>query len=126
MARKFSELRAKMSRASAARARVISEEIVAEIPLAKMKRPPTHPGEILADALDGRELSGAEAARRMKVPARLVYDIVGGRRTVTADTAVRLAELFDMSPEFWMNLSVRHDLWHAMRLHATRKLAKKR
>jgi addiction module HigA family antidote len=114
MARKFSELGDKMSPAATARAK----EILDETPnrgLAAVKRSPTHPGEILVDALDHYELSVAEAARRMKIPARRLRLIVAADRNVTAADAVLLGELFDMSPEFWMRLATNYDLWHAMK-----------
>lgn len=77
-------------------------------------RPPTHPGELLEEALTDRELSVAEAARRTGMSAQRLYDIIKGRRNVTAQTAVLLGELFTMSPEFWMNLASDWDLWHAI------------
>jgi len=77
-------------------------------------RPPTHPGELLLEEfLKPLELSQAETARRLKMPLNRLNELVKGRRGITPDTALRLAELFRMSPEFWMNLQANWDLWHA-------------
>jgi antitoxin HigA-1 len=60
-------------------------------------------------------LTQVEAARRMGIPLNRLNEIIRGRRGVTADTALRLGRLFDMSPEFWMRLQADWDLWHAAR-----------
>jgi addiction module HigA family antidote len=49
----------------------------------------------------------------MGIPLNRLNEIVRGRRAITADTAFRLAALFKMSPEFWMNLQASWDLHHA-------------
>lgn len=73
------------------------------------------PGRILLDEfLVPAGLSQVEAARRMGVPLNRLNEIVRGRRAITADTAIRLSTLFNMSAEFWMNLQAsweftRHD-----------------
>ena len=51
---------------------------------------------------DGSGLTQVEAARRMKIPTNRLNEIISGKRGITADTALRLARLFKMSPEFWM------------------------
>ena len=56
-------------------------------------------------------LTQVEAARRMQIPLNRLNEIVRGRRGITADTALRLARLFKMSPEFWMSLQADWDLW---------------
>lgn len=79
-----------------------------------LKRPPTRPGEMLLEEfLRPAELTQVEAARRMEIPLNRLNEIIRGRRNITADTAIRLAKLFDTSPEFWMGLQVDWDLWHA-------------
>ena len=79
-----------------------------------LKRPPTAPGEMLLEEfLRPAELTQVEAARRMKIPLNRLNEIVNGKRGITADTALRLARLFKMSPEFWMGLQADWDLWHA-------------
>lgn len=71
----------------------------------------THPGEILRhEFLDPLEMSATALAQKIDVPANRITDIIRGRRDVTADTALRLAEFFDTTPEFWMNLQTAHDL----------------
>ena len=60
-------------------------------------------------------MTQVEAARRMSIPLNRLNEVVHGKRGVTADTAVRLARLLDTSPQFWMNLQVFSDLYHAAR-----------
>jgi addiction module HigA family antidote len=68
------------------------------------------PGEILLEEfLRPAALSQVEAARRMGIPLNRLNEIVRGRRAITADTALRLAALFKISPEFWMNLQTSWD-----------------
>ena len=63
-----------------------------------------HPGEHLADELDALDMSAAELARRLKVPTNRVTTILNGQRAISGDTALRLAQLFGTSPQFWLNL----------------------
>jgi addiction module HigA family antidote len=73
-----------------------------------------HPGEILLEEfLRPADLTQVEAARRMGIPLNRLNEIVRGRRAITADTALRLAALFKMTPEFWMNLQAAWDLHQA-------------
>ncbi|WP_373352909.1 HigA family addiction module antitoxin [Pseudoroseicyclus sp. CXY001] len=66
---------------------------------------PVHPGEVLAEEFLGPlEISAAALARRIGVPPNRVTEIVRGRRGITGDTALRLAEALETSAEFWMNL----------------------
>ena len=79
-----------------------------------LKRPPTRPGDMLLEEfLRPAGLTQVEAARRMKIPLNRLNEIINGKRGITADTALRLARLLKMSPEFWMGLQVDWDLWHA-------------
>ena len=79
-----------------------------------LKRPPSAPGEMLLEEfLRPAALTQVEAARRMKIPLNRLNEIINGKRGITADTALRLARLFKMSPEFWMGLQADWDLWHA-------------
>ena len=79
-----------------------------------LKRPPTAPGEMLLEEfLRPAALTQVEAARRMKIPLNRLNEIINGKCGITADTALRLARLFKMSPEFWMGLQADLDLWHA-------------
>ena len=71
----------------------------------------THPGEILAEEfLAPLSLSVNALALALRVPANRIGAIVKGKRSVSADTALRLARFFGTSPEFWMNLQAMHDL----------------
>ena len=79
-----------------------------------LKRPPTPPGEMLLEEfLRPAGLTQVVAAQRMKIPLNRLNEIINGKRGITADTALRLAQLFKMSPEFWMGLQTDWDLWHA-------------
>lgn len=69
-----------------------------------------HPGEHLADELNELGMTGAELARRLKVPASRVTEILNGRRGISSDTALRLAHFFGTSAEFWLNLQTLYDL----------------
>ena len=75
------------------------------------KLPPIHPGEILLEEfLKPMGLSQNRLALAIRVPARRINEIVHGKRRVTADTALRLARYFDMSPQFWLGLQMDYDL----------------
>jgi len=71
---------------------------------------PIHPGEILKDEMDERGLSANALAHALRVPPNRVSSIVNGQRSITADTAHRLARYFGTSAEMWMNLQVDYDL----------------
>jgi addiction module HigA family antidote len=73
--------------------------------------PPTSPGDILRhEFLEPLGLSANALARALKVPPNRITAILNGRRTVTADTALRLARYFGTTPELWLNLQNRYDL----------------
>jgi addiction module HigA family antidote len=77
-------------------------------------RPPTPPGEILLEEfLRPLGMTQVALAEKMGVPIQRVNTLVNGKRGVTAETALLLSDVFDTTPEFWMNLQVAHDLWHA-------------
>ena len=75
-----------------------------------MAREPIHPGEILTDELTELEISAAELARQIKVPANRVSQILSGKRSITADTALRLGRWFGTGPKIWLNLQQAYDL----------------
>jgi addiction module HigA family antidote len=75
-----------------------------------MARTPIHPGAILADELAELGMSARELAAVLDVPANRLYQIVAGKRNLTADTALRLGRYFGMSPDFWMNLQTAYEL----------------
>ena len=76
-------------------------------------REPVHPGETLREDLDALGMSPAELARRIEVPANRITEILGGRRSVTGDTALRLGRFFGTSGEFWLNLQKLYELRRA-------------
>lgn len=77
-------------------------------------RSPTHPGEMLLDEfLNPMGLTQRQLADAIHVPYQRINDIVNGRRSVSQSTALRLAKFFNMSPEFWMNLQLRWDMYFA-------------
>ena len=72
---------------------------------------PIHPGEILAEEfLEPLGMTAYQLAKEIGVPAPRVYDIVRGKRAISADTALRLARYFGTSPQFWLNLQGHYDL----------------
>jgi addiction module HigA family antidote len=74
----------------------------------------TSPGEILKEEfMKPLGLSGNELARRLKVPANRINDIVRGRREISADTALRLARYFGTTARFWLNAQSAYDLSRA-------------
>ena len=82
--------------------------------VASRNRVTTHPGEMLSEeflALLGMSVNALATA--LRVPATRIGAIVKGKRSVTADTALRLARFFGTSPELWINLQAMHDLTKA-------------
>lgn len=71
---------------------------------------PIHPGEILAGELEEIGISGLELAKRLGIPNNRIYQILGGRRGITADTALRLGRFFGTGPDFWLNLQKAYEL----------------
>jgi len=72
---------------------------------------PIHPGEILMEEfLKPLELSQNQLANDIGVPPRRINEIIHGKRRITADTALRLAHYFKMSPQFWLGLQMDYDL----------------
>ena len=79
--------------------------------MARKKFPPIHPGEILLEEfLKPMGISQYRVSKDIGVPARRINEIVHGKRSITADTALRLARYFGTSDRFWMNLQSRYDL----------------
>ena len=77
-------------------------------------RQPTPPGEILLEEfLKPLGLTQVALSEKMGVPIQRVNTLVNGKRGVTAETALLLADVLGTTPEFWMNLQMAFDLWHA-------------
>ena len=82
-------------------------------------RAPTHPGEMLLEEfLKPMGMSQQQLARLIRVPFQRVNELVNRRRGVTPATALRLSRLFGNTPDFWMNLQIRWDLYKAQRKEA--------
>lgn len=72
---------------------------------------PIHPGEILMEEfLKPLGITQYKLAKDIHVPARRINEIVHGKRSITADTALRLSRYFNLSERFWLNLQARYDL----------------
>ena len=78
-------------------------------------RRPTHPGEVfLEDFLIPLGITQKDAAERLRISYPRMNEIVKGKRSVTPDTALRLARFTSTEPEFWLNLQQAVDLWNAL------------
>src|ERR1700730_5115891 len=75
-----------------------------------MALPAIHPGEHLAEELEALNMSAAELARKIAVPTNRVTQILNGTRSITGDTALRLAHFFGTNAQFWLNLQSLYDL----------------
>jgi antitoxin HigA-1 len=78
-------------------------------------RRPTHPGQVfLEDFLNPLGITQKDAAERLRMSYPRMNEIVKGKRSVTPDTALRLARFTGTEPEFWLNLQQAVDLWSAL------------
>lgn len=86
---------------------------------------PTHPGEMLLEEfLKPLGMSQRELAQKIRVSYPRVNEIIHRKRAVTLDTALRLERLFGMEAQFWLNLQLAWDLYHAARSPAAREIRK--
>ena len=77
----------------------------------KKKDAPVHPGEMLLEEfLKPMNISQYQLAKDISVPARRINEIVLGKRSISADTALRLSRYFRLSERFWLNLQSAYDL----------------
>ena len=75
------------------------------------KMEPIHPGDILlTEFLEPMDISQYRLAKELDVPQTRIADIVNGRRSITADTGLRLSKFFGMSDAFWVHLQAHYDL----------------
>jgi len=74
---------------------------------------PSHPGRILAYYLEGRSVT--EVAKHLRVTRPSLSRVLHGKAGISADMALRIGELFDTEPEFWLRLQSQRDLWEASR-----------
>ena len=86
-------------------------------------RPPTHPGEMLLEEfLKPLGLTQVELAQRIGVSYPRVNELVHGKRAMTPDTALRLERLLGVEAQFWMNLQLAWDLYHAAHAEGAREI----
>lgn len=79
--------------------------------MSKRDLPPVHPGEILSeDFLNPMGITRYRLAKSIGVPQRRIDEICAGKRSITADTALRLARFFGTDAQSWMNLQAHYDL----------------
>lgn len=82
-------------------------------------RAPTHPGEmLLAEFLEPMGISQRTLADAIHVPYQRINEIINQKRGVTPATALRLAKYFGISPDFWLNLQIRWDLYRSLQSEA--------
>lgn len=88
--------------------------------------PAIHPGEILFEEfLRPLEMTQAAAAKALGMSTVRLNELVRGKRGVTADTALRLAQLFKTTPQLWMHMQANFDLKMAMTRRRTMRLTKR-
>ena len=88
-------------------------------------RPPTHPGEMLIEEfLKPLGLTQTELADRLGVSYPRVNELVHGKRNMTPDTALRLERLLGVEAQFWLNLQLAWDLYHAKHSAAAKEIVK--
>lgn len=80
------------------------------IPAAVNGLPPVHPGELLQEILQDREMSQAAFARAIDVSPMRISHVIREERPVTAELALRFGRAFGQSPQFWLNLQSDYDL----------------
>ena len=74
------------------------------------KLAPVHPGELLKETLADLGLSMYRVAEEIGVPANRIGAIVAGTRSITGESALRLARYFGTTPEYWMNMQAHYDI----------------
>jgi len=80
------------------------------------QRPPTHPGELLREELlPATKKPKAEIARLLGISRQHLYDVLGERKPVTPETAIRLGKLFGNGADIWIQMQSAYDVWHASR-----------
>lgn len=88
-------------------------------------RPPTHPGEMLLEEfLKPLEISQSAFAIQLGVSFPRLNEVINAKRSVTPDTALRLAQVTGMSADFWLGLQQDWDLWHALRSKEAAQIAR--
>ena len=86
-------------------------------------RPPTHPGEMLLEEfLKPLGITQTAFALRLGVSFQRLNEVINGKRSVTPDTALRLARVTGMSADFWLGLQQDWGLWHALRSEEAKEI----
>ena len=81
-------------------------------------RPPTHPGEmLLRKFLEPRNITQKAFAKHLGWPYARLNEIIHGKRGISVDSALSLADAFQIEPEFWLNLQRDWEMWKAMQQH---------
>lgn len=75
-----------------------------------MPKSVAHPGKILAEELNALGVTPSELARQIDVPANRISQIINGKRSISGDTALRLAHWLKTNPEFWLHLQSAYEL----------------
>ncbi|MEB3248478.1 MAG: HigA family addiction module antitoxin [Merismopediaceae bacterium] len=83
-------------------------------------RLPTHPGEmLLKEFIEPLNMTQKQLADQIHVPYQRINELINGKRGMTPSTALRLAKFFGNSADFWLNLQLRWDLYHAQKYEAS-------
>jgi addiction module HigA family antidote len=80
-----------------------------------INRPPTHPGELLAELIENVGKPRAEVARLLGISRQHLYDLINGKKPVSPEIAVRLGKLFGDGTGAWVRMQAAYDTWHAER-----------
>jgi len=87
---------------------------MSELPLRNRTRAPSHPGELMREIIEDHvELSVTEAARRMRISRQALHSVLRGRTAVSADMALRFAQLTGGRAELFLHMQEALDLWTA-------------
>lgn len=99
--------------------------IISEVYMNKTKRKPTHPGIIIKeDYLEPLSISIKDMAANLGISRKTLSKIVNSRGSVTPEMALRLSRAFDTTPDIWMNLQKKYDLWNAEKESKSWKMVK--
>jgi antitoxin HigA-1 len=79
-----------------------------------------HPGVVLKEELDARNLSATAFGLKLRVPPQRIQEIVAGRRAITPETALRIGRALGTGARIWLAMQQAHDLWKAEREHGAR------
>ena len=72
---------------------------------------PKHPGQVLSQMLMERELTIAEFARTLSVSSSRISQILSGKRRITVDSAFRIADVLNTTPDFWLDKQKEYDIF---------------